>query len=183
MNRTEKVEEVELLRGLFQEAGVVIVSHYTGLSVAEMTALRGDLSQADARLKVVKNRLVKLAIQDTPANDAAPLFQGPVAIAWSKDAVAVSKAAVDYAKKNEKFKLIGGVLGESVLDADGITALSKMPPIEEMRAKLVGVLNAPAGKFVRTLNEPGSQFVRTLNAPGGQLANVLRSYQAKLEAA
>jgi len=173
MDRAEKVAEVEALKGVFSEAGVVLITHYIGMSVADMTTLRGRLREADAQLKVVKNRLVKLAIQDAgAAENASELFTGPTAIAWASDAVAASKAAVAYAKENDKFVLRGAVFGETILDKEGVEALAKMPPLDEMRAKLLGTLNAPASKLARTLN-----------APGSQLATVLKAHQDKLEEA
>lgn len=184
MNRAQKSEQVDALRGIFTEAGGIVLSRYSGLTVAEMTALRTHLgSEAGGSLKVVKNRLAKLALEGLPGEKAVSLFTGPVAIAFAQDPVAVAKSAVDYAKKNEKFVLIGGILGDSILDEEGVKALATMPSLDEMRAKLVGVLNAPASQFVRTLNAPGQDFVRQLNAPAQSLAGVLKAYQAKQQAA
>ncbi len=183
MNKTEKVEQVDALRGIFTEAGGVVVTHYAGLTVADMTALRLKLGAVGAKFKVVKNRLAKLALSGLPGEDGASLFTGPVGIAFAKDPVAVSKAAVDYADKNQKLVLIGGLLGASVLNDEGVKQLAKMPSIEEMRAKLLGTLTAPSSKFVRTLNAPGGDFVSQLNAPGQSLLSVLNAHVAKQEAA
>ncbi len=183
MNRAQKGEQVEVLRSIFTEAGGVVVSHYSGLTVADMSALRLKLSEVGAKLKVVKNRLAKLALAGQPGEGATDLFTGPVAIAFATDPVAVSKAAVDFAKDHEKFVLIGGILGETVLDESGVEQLSKMPSLDEMRAKLAGVLTAPGGKFVRTLNAPAGDLVSQLNAPAPALLGVLNAYVAQQNAA
>lgn len=183
MERAEKVEAVETLKGVFSEAGVVVVAHYAGMSVAEMTGLRTRLRKADASLKVIKNRLAKIALDEAVAEQGASLFEGPTAIVYSPDAVGATKAVVDYAKENEKFVLRGGILGLSVLDEAGVQALSKMPSLEEMRAKLVGSLNAPGGMFARTLNAPAQNFARSLNGIGPNLLSVLTQRQSQLEAA
>ncbi len=179
MNKAQKGEQVEALRGIFAESGGVVVTHYAGLTVADMTALRTKLGAVGARFKVVKNRLAKRALEGLPGEGAASLFTGPVGIAFAKDPVAVSKAAVDYAADNENLVLVGGILGASILDDEGVKQLAKMPSIEELRAKLLGVLNAPAGKFVRTLNAPASDFVSQLNAPAQSLLGVLQAHAAK----
>ncbi len=181
MDRAEKAEAVEVLKGIFASAGVVVVSHYAGLTVAEMTAFRRRLRPAEAGLKVIKNRLAKIALEGTPGYAGADLFTGPAAIVYARDPVAGAKLALDYSKENQKFVLLGAILGGAVLDPEGVKALSTMPSIEEMRAKLLGALNAPAAKFLGTLNAPASKFVGTLAAPGGKLAGVLKAYQQKLE--
>ncbi len=183
VERAQKVEMVANLKEIFQDAGVVVVTHYSGLSVGDMGDLRGKLREADARLKVIKNRLAKLALEGTEMEGVSPLLKGPVAIVYAKDPVGASKVAVDYAKDNENFIVLGGLLGASVLDADGITALSKMPSLDELRASLVGVLNAPGGKFVRTLNAPAGGFVTALDGAGHGLVNALRAKAAQGEAA
>ncbi len=171
------------LKGIFEESGVIVVTHYSGLSVAEMGDLRGKLGDADARLKVIKNRLAKIAVQDTDMEGISPMLNGPVAIVYAKDPVGASKVAVDYAKDNDDFVVIGGLLGSSVLDPDGITALSKMPSLDELRGQLAGMLNAPGGNFARTLNAPAAGFVTALDGAGVGLVNVLRAKAAQDEAA
>lgn len=184
MKRAEKAAQVDFLKDTFANAGVVLVTHYSGLSVAEMTALRGRFREADAKLRVIKNRLAKIALDQAPTEEGKDLFQGPVAIAFAPDPVGVSKIAVDYAKENENFVLLGGFLGETVLDESGVKALATMPSLDELRAKLVGVLNAPGGKFARTLNAPGSSFATALSqGAGSRLVNVLNAYVQKEQAA
>ena len=174
---------VDELGQIFSEAGAVVVTHYTGLSVSEMTDLRARMRDAGARFKVTKNRLAKIALENTNRGSAADLFAGPTGIAYAEDPVAPAKVVTAYAKENEKLVILGGIVGESPVDAKGIEALSKMPAIEELRARLAGVLNAPAAKLVQLLPQPGEKLARTLNAPGGNLVGVLNAYKAKQEAA
>ena len=183
MDRAQKAEQVEMLKGIFSEAGVVVVAHYSGLNVAEMTALRGRLAEAGAQLKVVKNRLAKIALADTPGEGGRDMFEGPVAIAFAPDPVAVSKAAVDYAKENELFVLRGGILGATVIDEKGIEQLAKMPSLDELRAKLAGVLNQPATKLATVLDKPAGNLVTALDQSTSQLVSVLNARKAQLEAA
>ncbi len=182
MDRAAKADVVQFLKGVFAESGVVVVVQNKGLTVAEMSDLRAKMREIGATVKVVKNRLAKIALEDT-APTAGDMFVGPVAIVFSHDAVPAAKAAKAYADGNEKFVLLGGVLGESVLDPEAVKALATMPSLDELRAKLAGVLSQPAGMFVRTLNAPGEKFARTLAAPGGQLAGALNARKAQLEAA
>ncbi|MDX2234246.1 MAG: 50S ribosomal protein L10 [Hyphomonadaceae bacterium] len=168
MDRAEKAQAVEALKGIFAKSGVVVVSHYAGLTVADMTSLRVRLREAGAGLKVVKNRLVKIALDGTPGAAVSHLFTGPVAIAFSPDPVAATKVAVAYAKEKEKFVLLGALMGASVLDENGVKALATLPSLDELRGKIVGLLNAPA-----------TRIAGVLQAPGGQLARVLSAYATK----
>lgn len=172
MDRAEKAEAVEDLKGIFAASGVVVVSHYSGLTVADMTVLRGRLRDAGASLKVIKNRLAKLALDGTPGAAAADMFKGPVAIAFSADPVAATKVAVQYAKEKDKYVLIGGWMGQTVLDTKGVEALATLPSLDELRGKLIGLIQAPATKVAGVLQ-----------APAGQLARVLSAYATKDEAA
>ncbi len=183
MDRGQKAEAVEALRGVFAEAGVVVVSRYAGLTVADMTGLRAKLREADATLKVVKNRLAKIALEGTPGEAGRDLFTGPVAIAFSKDPVAATKVAVEYAKEKEEFALVGGLLGGQVLDEAGVKALATMPSLDELRAKLLGVVTAPLSQFIGLLEQPASHLVRTLPEPGAGLARVLQARAQQAEAA
>lgn len=172
MDRAEKAEAVEDLKGIFAASGVVVVSHYSGLTVADMTVLRGRLRDAGASLKVIKNRLAKLALDGTPGAAAADMFKGPVAIAYSADPVAATKVAVQYAKEKDKYVLVGGWMGQTVLDQKGVEALATLPSLDELRGKLIGLIQAPATKVAGVLQ-----------APAGQLARVLSAYAKKDEAA
>jgi large subunit ribosomal protein L10 len=162
--RAKKTEIVDGLRGVFSDAGVVVVTHYQGLSVAEVTELRRGMHAAGARFRVTKNRLAKIALADTPYATLAELFTGPTAIAFSSDPVAAPKAAVTYAKRNEKLLIIGGALGGTLLTSEQVRALADLPSIDELRARLVGLLNTPATRLVTLLQAPGSQIARVLAA-------------------
>jgi large subunit ribosomal protein L10 len=164
MDRAQKAETVETLRGVFAGAGVVVVSHYSGLTVADMTVLRSRLRQAGGSLKVVKNRLVKLAIDGTPKASATDLFNGPTAIAYSEDPMAAAKVAVAYAKEKERFVVLGGLFGDQLLDKDGVVALATLPSLDELRGKIIGLVQAPATKIAGVLAAPGGQLARVINA-------------------
>ena len=166
--RAKKTEIVDGLRGVFSDAGVVVVTHYQGLSVAEVTELRRGMLAAGARFRVTKNRLAKIAIADTPYATLADLFTGPTAIAFSSDPVAAPKAAVTYAKRNEKLLIIGGALGGKLLTSEQVRALADLPSLDELRAQLVGLLNTPATRLVTLLQAPGSQIARVLAAHAEQ---------------
>ena len=164
MDRAEKAELVTTLNGVFTEAGVIVVAHYSGLSVSEMTDLRARMAEAGAAFKVTKNRLAKLALEDTSAKPMADLFAGPTAIAYSQDPVAAPKVASNFAKDNEKLVILGGMMGETYLDAAGVKQLADLPSLDELRGKIVGLLNAPATKIAGVLQAPGGQLARVLNA-------------------
>ncbi len=164
MDRAQKAETVEALKGVFAGAGVMVVGHYSGLTVAEMTVLRSRLRQAGASLKVVKNRMVKLAIAGTPKAAAASMFTGPTVVAFSKDPIAAAKVTVAFSKEKEKFVVLGGLFGDQVLDTQGVTALATLPSLDELRGKIVGLLQAPATKIAGVLAAPGGQLARVINA-------------------
>jgi large subunit ribosomal protein L10 len=164
MDRAQKAETVEALKGVFSDAGIVVVGHYAGLTVADLTVLRTRLRKEGAALKVVKNRLVQRAIDGTPKVSASSLFKGPTAIAYSKDPIAAAKVAVAYAKEKEKFAIIGGLFGDQLLNKDAIAALATLPSLDELRGKLIGLIQAPATKIAGVLAAPGGQLARVLNA-------------------
>src|SRR5918993_120006 len=137
MDRAQKAESIETLKGVFEGAGAVVVTHYLGLSVAEMTDLRSRLRKEGAALKVVKNTLVRKALDGSVGEAGDALFTGPVAIAYAPDPVSAAKVATQYAKDNEKFTVVGGLMGQTVLDQSGIKALASLPSLDELRAKLV----------------------------------------------
>ena len=163
LERAKKAESIETLEGVFAGAGAVVVTHYTGITVAQMEDLRGRLRKEGARFKVVKNRLAQKALNG--ADEAAlALFKGPVGIAFGPDAVSAAKVSTQYAKDNEKFIIIGGLMGDQVLDAKGIDALAKLPSLDELRGRLIGMLNTPATRIAGILQAPGGQLARVLNA-------------------
>ena len=171
MDRNQKEASVEELNGIFDESGSVVMAHYSGMTVAEMTELRAKLRELGGTFKVVRNRLAKIALKGKPGEGAADLFTGPVAIAYSEDFVAAPKVAVDYAKDNDKFVILGGFMEEEIFDAKGIEALSKMPSREE----LIGTIAA------RLLGQ-ASQIGQRLAAPGQGLAGAIEVIREKAEA-
>ena len=168
MDRAQKAESIEALKGVFADAGAVVVTHYMGLTVAEMTELRTRLRKEGAALKVVKNRLAQKALDGKAGEGAEALFKGPVAIAYGPDPVSAAKVATQYAKDNDKFVVIGALMGETVLDKKAVAALATLPSLDQIRAQLIGLLNAPATKVAGVLQ-----------APAGQLARVLKAYADK----
>jgi large subunit ribosomal protein L10 len=170
LERAEKREVVTALHDVFANTGVVVVAHYAGLSVAQMTRLRSDMRNAGGQVKVAKNRLVKLALEGTDAKGIADLLKGPTCLAYSADPIAAPKVAVKFAKANEKFVILGGAMGTTVLDAKGVNSLADLPSLDELRGKLIGLLQAPASKIARTLNEPGAQLARVFGAYGNKEA-------------
>jgi large subunit ribosomal protein L10 len=170
LERAEKREVVTALHDVFAKTGVVVVAHYAGLTVAQMTKLRSEMRSAGGKVKVAKNRLVKLALEGTDAKGIADLLKGPTCLAFSADPIAAPKIAVKFAKANEKFVILGGTMGTTVLDAKGVTSLADLPSLDELRGKLIGLIQAPASKIARTLNEPGAQLARVFGAYGNKQA-------------
>ena len=170
MERAEKREVVTALHDVFAKTGVVVVAHYAGLTVAQMTKLRSEMRSAGGKVKVAKNRLVKLALEGTDAKGIADLLKGPTCLAFSADPVAAPKIAVKFAKANEKFVILGGAMGTTVLDAKGVNSLADLPSLDELRGKLIGLIQEPASKIARTLNEPGAQLARVIGAYGNSQA-------------
>ena len=164
MNRAEKADLVALLNTTFNETEVVVVTRNLGLTVAQSTELRGKMRDAGATFKVSKNRLAKIALKDTRYEPLSDLLTGPIALATSSDPVAAAKVAVEFAKTNDKLEIVGGAMGDTVLDVNGVKALATMPSLDELRAKIVGLVNAPATKIARTINEPGAQLARVFGA-------------------
>ncbi len=170
MDRAQKAELVSTMHSVFKDTGVVVVAHNTGLVAAQSAELRRKVREAGGSVRVVKNNLAKLALKNTDYEGLTSLFTGPTILAYSKDPVAAAKAATAFAKTNEKLVVIGGGLGPSVLDAKGIKALADLPSLDELRAKLIGLLNAPATKIARTIAEPGAQLARVIQAKAAQAA-------------
>lgn len=164
MNREEKAAMIGELKGVFTDAEAVVVTQYKGLSVAEMTDLRNQIRDAGANYKVTKNRLAKIALEGTSYTGLSDSFTGPTAISYSDDPVAAAKAAVEYAKKNDKLIIVQGAMGETVLDANGVKALAELPSLDELRSKLIGLVLAPATKVAQVTQAPASKLARVLNA-------------------
>ena len=164
MDRAQKAESIEVLKGVFEAAGAIVVTHNMGLTVAELSDLRGRLRKEGAAYKVVKNRLAQKALNGGPGEAAGALFKGPVGIAYAPDAVTAAKVATQYAKDNEKFSIVGALMGQTVLDAKGVDALAKLPSLDQLRAKLVGLIQAPATRIAGVVQAPAAQLARVFSA-------------------
>ena len=152
MDRAQKEKVVEELGQIFESSGVVVVAHYTGLTVAEMQSLRAKAREADASVRVAKNRLAKIALDGKPCESIADLLSGMTVLTFSEDPVAAAKVAEDFAKENSKFEILGGAMGENALDRAGVTDVSKMPSREELIASIVGCIGAPASNIASILS-------------------------------
>lgn len=164
MDRSQKTDAVAQLNAVFNEVGVVVVTRNLGLTVAQSTELRSKMREAGASYKVAKNRLAKLALKDTEYVGLEQYLSGPTALAWSQDPVAAAKAAVEFAKANEKLEIVGGSMGAQVLDEAGVRALAALPSLDELRGKLVGLVNAPATKVAQVVNAPAAKLARVFGA-------------------
>ncbi|HQV03307.1 MULTISPECIES: 50S ribosomal protein L10 [unclassified Novosphingobium] len=164
MDRSQKAESVASLNAVFNQAGVVVVTRNLGLTVAQSTDLRTKIRDAGATYKVAKNRLAKLAIQDTNYVGLGEFLTGPTALASSEDPVAAAKAVVEFAKTNDKIEIVGGSMGTQVLTAEGIKALASMPSLDQLRATLIGLVQAPATKIAQLSTAPAAKLARVFNA-------------------
>ncbi len=171
MDRTEKREFVATLGAVFAETSMVVVTRNNGMTVAEVSELRRRMGAAGATFKVAKNRLAILALDGTRFEAIKPMLKGPTALAWSADAVSVAKAAIEFAKINERLVVVGGALGTQTLNADGIKALADLPSLDALRARLVGMIQTPA-----------TRIAGIVAAPAGQLARVFGAYARRDEA-
>jgi large subunit ribosomal protein L10 len=172
VDRAEKKAAIATLNGVFKATNVVVVAHYSGLTVAQMQVLRRQMRQAGASVKVAKNRLARIALEGTDVASIGSLLKGPTLIATSSDPVAAPKVAIDFAKGHEKFVILGGAMGKTALDPNGVKALASLPSLDELRARLVGLLVAPATKIAQLAN-----------APAAKVARVVQAYASKSEAA
>jgi len=168
VERSQKQALVATLHQDLSDTVCVVVTHQTGLSVAEVTQLRRQMRSAGASYRVTKNRLAKRAIEGTEFETLAPLFTGPTAIAFSRDPVAAAKAAVEFANRNDKLTIVGGGLSGQLLDAAGVKALATLPSLDQLRGRIIGLLNAPATKIAGLLQAPGGQLARVLAAHAEQ---------------
>jgi len=172
VDRAAKAELVATLGEVFATTGVVVVAHYAGLTVADMQKLRREMKQAGGTVKVAKNRLAKIALEGTDVASIGSLLKGPTLLAYSSDPVAAPKVATDFAKANEKLVILGGAMGATALNPDGVKALASLPSLDELRGKLVGLIQAPSTKVAQIVN-----------APAGKLARVFGAYAKRDEAA
>ena len=164
VERAAKKEAVEQLHEVFKATGVAVVAHYSGLTVAQMQKLRMQMKQAGASVKVSKNRLAKIALEGTDVVAIGPMLKGPTVIATSKDPVAAPKVAIEFAKTNERFVILGGSMGKTVLNVDSVKALASLPSLDELRGKIVGLIVAPATKLAQLANAPAAKLARVIQA-------------------
>ena len=164
MDRDQKTAAVAELNRTFSEVGVVVVTRNLGLTVAQSTALRNKMRDAGATYKVSKNKLAKIAMDGTDYSSLGDMLTGPVGLASSIDPVAAAKVAVEFAKTNDKFEIVGGAMGATTLDVDGVKALATLPSLDELRAKIIGLLVAPATKLATITQAPAAQLARVLQA-------------------
>jgi large subunit ribosomal protein L10 len=164
MDRAQKSEQVAQLKQTFNETSAVVVTRNLGMTVAQSTALRIRMRDAGASYKVTKNTLTLIALEDTPYAGISDMLTGPTALATSADPVAAAKVAVDFARTTDRFEIVGGAMGETILDLAGVRALAELPSLDELRAKIIGLIQAPASKIARTINEPGAMLARVIGA-------------------
>ena len=164
MERAEKTELVATLNQVFKTTGVIVVAHNKGLTVNQVNDLRNRMAQAGATVKVAKNRLAKLALDGTDASGIKDLFVGPTMVAYAADPVSAPKVAAAFAKINDKFVVLGGALGKTVLDAAAVKALAELPSLDQLRGKIIGLIQAPATRIAGVLAAPGGQIARVINA-------------------
>ena len=170
MDRSQKADLVTELKQVFTETSVVVVTRNLGLSVAQSTDLRLKMRDAGAQFKVTKNRLALIALEGSKYSPIGDLLTGPTALATSIDPVAAAKVAVEFAKTTDRFEIVGGAMGDTILDVAGIKALAALPSLDQLRATLVGLIQAPATKIVRTVSEPGAQLARVFGAYAAKAA-------------
>ena len=169
MNRTEKAELIETLQSTFGAATSVVVTHQTGMTVAESSELRRKMREAGATFKVTKNRVTKLALQGTPFEDLAEFFTGPTAVSTSSDEIAAAKTIFEFTKTNDKVSIVGGGLDGKILSKEEVFALAKLPSLDELRGKIVGLLQAPACKVAGVIAAPAGGLARVVKARSDQL--------------
>jgi large subunit ribosomal protein L10 len=164
VDRAEKRELVTGLNEAFSNAGSVVVAHYAGITVAQMTDLRSKMRAAGGTVKVAKNRLAKIALQGTESESIIDLFKGQTLVAYSEDPIAAPKVASDFAKGNDKLVILGGAMGTTPLNADGVKALAQLPSLDELRARLVGMISTPATRIAQIVNAPAASVARVIGA-------------------
>lgn len=164
MDRAEKRDMVSTLNSVFSNSGAIVVAHYSGLTVAQMQTLRRQMREAGASVKVAKNKLAKIALEGTDVAHIGGLLTGPTILVYSEDPVAAPKVAVDFAKGHEKFVILGGAMGATSLNVDGVKALATLPSLDELRAKLVGLIQAPATKLAQLSTAPAAKLARVFGA-------------------
>jgi large subunit ribosomal protein L10 len=164
VDKAAKIDAVAALNDVFANTSVVVVAHYAGLTVAQFQKLRREMKANGATVKVAKNRLAKIALEGTDVASIGPLLKGPTLIAYSRDPVAAPKVAAAFAKENDKLVILGGAMGKTALNPDGVKALATMPSLDELRAKLIGLIQAPATKIAQLSTAPAAKLARVFQA-------------------
>jgi large subunit ribosomal protein L10 len=170
VDRAQKRELVERLNDQWRTSGVIVVAHYKGMTVAQMTDFRKRIKDAGGVVKVTKNRLAKLALKGTDVESISDLLQGQTCMAYSHDPISAARVSVKYSRENDKLVILGGAMGKTRLDSNGVKALADLPSLDELRGRLIGLLQAPAAKIARIVNEPGGMLARVLAAKGSEEA-------------
>lgn len=170
MNKTkmQKAQVITTLKHTLHESNAIVVAHYTGLTVSEMTLLRKRLKEKGASFTVTKNRLIKIALKDSSFAALDKFFQGPTAIAYSKDPVSAAKGMVEFAKENEKLVIVGGALNDNIMNVEQVKSLAKLPSLDELRATLISLIQTPATRIAGVLQAPAGQVARVLQAHSQQ---------------
>jgi large subunit ribosomal protein L10 len=164
MDKAEKRELVAELHEAFAKTDVIVVAHYAGLTVAQMTKLRRQMKDVGSTVRVAKNKLARLALAGTSSEGIADLFKGPTVVAYSKDPVGTAKVAASFAKDHAKLVILGAAMGKTVLDSNGVKTLAELPSLDQLRATILGLIQAPASKIARLVKEPGAQLARVIQA-------------------
>jgi large subunit ribosomal protein L10 len=168
MDRARKREVVSTLNEEWKDSGVIVVAHYKGMTVSEMSDFRKRMKEGGGTVKVAKNSLAKLALKDTTSAGVAELLKGQTCVAYSDDPISAAKVSVKYARENEKLVILGGAMGRTVMDVNAVKALAELPSLDELRARLIGLVQAPATKIARILMEPGAMLARVVQAQGAK---------------
>jgi large subunit ribosomal protein L10 len=164
MDRAQKSEQVAELKQVFNESGAVVITRNLGLTVAQSTDLRNRMRDAGARFRVAKNTLALIAVEGTTYGPISDMLTGPTALATSSDPIAAAKVAVDFAKTTDRFEIVGGAMGDTLLDVSGVKALAELPSLDELRARIVGLIQAPATKVAQVIQAPAAQLARVFGA-------------------
>jgi large subunit ribosomal protein L10 len=170
VDRAQKRELVTTLNEAWKDTGVMVVAHYKGMTVAQMTDFRKRVKDAGGTVKVAKNRLAKLALKGTDGEGISALLKGQTCVAYSQDPVSAAKVSVRYSRENDKLVILGGAMGRTVMDVNAVKALADLPSLDELRARLIGLVQAPATKIARILKEPGGMLARVVQAQGAKSA-------------
>jgi large subunit ribosomal protein L10 len=171
VDRAQKRELVSTLNEAWKDSGVLVIAHYSGMTVAQMTEFRKRMKQAGGAVKVAKNSLAMLALKGTPSEGVSALLKGQTCVAYSSDPVSAAKVSVRYSRENDKLVILGGTMGRTVMDANAVKALADLPSLDELRARLISLVQAPATKIVRVLKEPAAKLARVLQAQGAKAAD------------